>query len=228
MKQTLVEQLKEHDPELSHIIDNLINVDVPQGELDERTDALSEQAILLGVKGVDVFALRAKDIIKGSLSAEEVKEVIYQATAYLGIGVTYPFLEAFNHLLEEEGIALPLECMGTTNDGNRREKGSDTQVTLFGERMRDFHTLSPINHCLAANCFGDYYTRRGLSLPERELITFCFLAGHGGCEPQLLSHAKANVACGNDKNMLKSLIYHNIPYLGYPRSLNALAIVEQA
>ena len=41
-----------------------------------------------------------------------------------------------------------------------------------------------------ANCFGDYYTRKGLTLAERELITFCFLMAQGGCEPQLIAHSK--------------------------------------
>ena len=47
-----------------------------------------------------------------------------------------------------------------------------------------------INRWLAANCFGDYYTRKGLDLAQRELITFCFLMAQGGCEPQLIAHKK--------------------------------------
>ena len=31
------------------------------------------------------------------------------------------------------------------------------------------------------------------------MITFCFLAAQGGCEPQLTSHAAANMRIGNDK-----------------------------
>ena len=53
--------------------------------------------------------------------------------------------------------------------------------------MRDFWKSGPedsrhINKWLADNCFGDYYTRTGLDLKMRELITFCFLAAQGGCE----------------------------------------------
>jgi len=36
---------------------------------------------------------------------------------------------------------------------------------------------------LPANCFGDHYTRTGLDLPTRELITLAVLAALGGCEP---------------------------------------------
>lgn len=52
---------------------------------------------------------------------------------------------------------------------------------------------------MADNCFGDYYTRTGLSYAQREMITFCFLAAQGGCETQLTSHAAGNMKVGNDK-----------------------------
>ena len=85
-----------------------------------------------------------------------------------------------------------------------------------------------INRWLAGNCFGDYYTRGGLDYRDRELITFCFLAAQGGCEPQLTSHAAANLRLGNDKPLLIRVISQCRPYIGYPRSLNALTCINQA
>ena len=75
---------------------------------------------------------------------------------------------------------------------------------------------------------GDYYTRTGLDHAERELITFCFLSAQGGCEPQLTSHAAANMRNGNDKLFLIKSISHCLPFIGYPRSLNALRCVNTA
>ena len=83
-----------------------------------------------------------------------------------------------------------------------------------------------INYWLTDNCFGDYYTRKGLDYKQRELITFCFLLAQGGCEPQLTSHAAANVRLGNSKAFLIKVISQCIPFIGYPRSLNALHCVE--
>ena len=60
------------------------------------------------------------------------------------------------------------------------------------------------------------------------MITFCFLAAQGGCEPQLVSHAGANLRLGNDKTFLIKVISQCLPYIGYPRSLNALRCVCQA
>ena len=59
-------------------------------------------------------------------------------------------------------------------------------------------------------------------------LTFCFLAALGGCEPQLTSHAGANLRIGNDNAFLIQVISQCLPYIGYPRSLNALRCVNDA
>ena len=108
------------------------------------------------------------------------------------------------------------------------KKGVEAQVEIFGEHMKEAWKAGPINRWLAANCFGDYYTRKGLTLPERELITFCFLMAQGGCEPQLIAHSKGNMHIGNDKDFLIRIVSECLPYIGYPRSLNAIACIGKA
>ena len=157
-----------------------------------------------------------------------IKETVYQAVDYLGIGRMYPFLGAVNEVLEERGVQLPLEGQATTTMENRLEKGAALQLEMFGEGMRDAWKKGHINRWLAANCFGDYYTRTGLDLAQREMITFCFLAAQGGCEPQLTSHAKGNMNMGNDAAFLTKVVSQCLPYIGYPRSLNAIACINKA
>ena len=163
----------------------------------------------------------------------EAKEIVYQAAAYLGIGRVFPFLHAANDILTARGVKLPLDGQATTTMETRLEAGSQAQVDIFGEGMRGFQNSGPeesrhINKWLADNCFGDYYTRKGLDYRQREMITFCFLAAQGGCEPQLTSHAAANLCIGNDKAFLIKIISQCLPYIGYPRSLNALRCVNDA
>ena len=94
--------------------------------------------------------------------------------------------------------------------------------------MNEAWKAGHINRWLAVNCFGDYYTRTGLDLKQREMITFCFLAAQGGCEPQLTAHAKGNMNLGNDKEFLIRVVSQCLPYIGYPRSLNAVTCVNNA
>lgn len=111
---------------------------------------------------------------------------------------------------------------------DRLEKGVQAQVDIFGDGMKEFYKGGHINRWLAGNCFGDIYTRTGLNLKQREMITFCYIAAQGGCEPQLTSHAAGNMNLGNDKQFLISVVSQCVPYIGYPRSLNAIACINKA
>ena len=167
------------------------------------------------------------------LTPVEVKEIVYQACAYLGVVRVRPFFDVVNDVLTEEGVSLPLEGQATTSIEDRVEKGEQAQVDIFGDGMKGFSSSGPeesrhINRWLSGNCFGDYYTRTGLDHRQREMITFCFLAAQGGCEPQLTSHAAGNMKVGNDKAFLIKIISQCLPYIGYPRSLNALRCVNEA
>lgn len=209
--------------------DEVIN----QDDLDDKTRFMAILAALLGCQGSDMFRVTLPAALNFGVTPVEVKEIVYQAVAYLGIGKVYPFLKITNEVLSEGGISLPLPGQATTTMETRREAGTQAQVDIFGENMRDFWKSGPeesrhINYWLAANCFGDYYTRTGLDYKQREMLTFCFLAAQGGCEPQLTSHAAANMKIGNDKEFLIKVISQCLPYIGYPRSLNALRCVNEA
>ena len=71
-------------------------------------------------------------------------------------------------------------------------------------------------------------TSRAVSALERELVTFCYLAAQGGCEPQLTAHASGNMNMGNDRLFLIQIVSQCLPYIGYPRSLNALTCIDKA
>lgn len=197
-------------------------------QLDEVTRYTAIIATLLGCQGVDAYKMILPKALEAGVSPVRIKEVVYQAVDYLGFGRVYPFLLATNTLFTEKGIALPLGGQATTTLENRLEKGVQAQVEIFGEGMNEAWKKSHINRWLAANCFGDYYTRSGLNLKEREMITFCFLAAQGGCEPQLIAHARGNMNLGNNKDFLIKVVSQCLPHIGYPRSLNAITCINKA
>ena len=235
-----VSDFLETDPEFIERFDNfafdeVINMPLAKGQerMDDRTRFMAYLATLLGCQGIDEFRVMLPAALNMGVTPVEIKEIVYQAVAYLGIGRVFPFLKATNEILKEQGIQLPLEGQATTTTENRREAGTKAQVDIFGEGMRDFWKSGPeeskhINYWLADNCFGDYYTRTGLDYKQREMITFCFIAAQGGCEAQLTGHAKGNMNVGNDKAFLIQLISQCLPFIGYPRTLNALACINKA
>ena len=84
-----------------------------------------------------------------------------------------------------------------------------------------------IQRLLSANCFGDYVARAGIDLCTRELLTFAMLVSLGGCEPQVRGHVAANLRVGNDRRRLIDVLTQLLPFIGYPRTLNALRVVDE-
>ncbi len=221
----------ETDPEFMERMEHFVLEEVvkePGQELPGETRYIAVLATLLGCQGLDVYREMLPKALNSGVTPVMVKEVVYQAVDYLGIGRVMPFLSVTNDILTARGIKLPLPSQATTTMENRLEKGVEAQAEIFGEHMKEAWKAGHINWWLAANCFGDYYTRGGLDLRQREMITFCFLMAQGGCEPQLTSHAKGNMNMGNDKDFLIKVVSQCLPYIGYPRSLNAINCVNKA
>lgn len=222
---------RKYDPEFAErfehfAFDEVIND--PDQALDPITRHLAILATLLGCQGAEAFREELPAALDAGVSPVMVKEAIYQGVDYLGIGRVLPFLNAANEILEARGIELPLPGQATTTMEDRLEKGAQAQAEIFGPHMLEAWKLGTINRWLAENCFGDYYTRGGLDLKQRELITFCCFSAQGGCEPQLIAHARGNMNLGNSKELLIKVVCQCLPYIGYPRSLNALSCIQKA
>ena len=135
---------------------------VNHSQLDEKNRWLSILSTLIGCQEIDEYKALLPASFHFGLTPVEVKEMVYQATAYLGIGRVFPFLKATNEIFTELGIALPVQGQATTTTENRLEKGIEAQVAIFGEHMKDFYqsgdTKSKQNHNWQPdNCFGNYY-----------------------------------------------------------------------
>ena len=162
----------------------------------------------------------------------EIKEILYQSVPYVGILKVLDLLETTNRIFRERGIELPLEKQGITTIEDRFNKGLEVQKSIFGDVIDKNYENSPksqvhIQKFLSDNCFGDFYTRTGLNVKTRELITFSILISQGGCEPQVKGHIVGNVNIGNDKQTLLNTVTALLPYIGYPRSLNAISCINQ-
>ena len=223
--------VNENDPDYEYTVryenwayDEVINAN----DLSDKNRSLALLATCMGCGAVDEFGFVIPACINSfGLKPEEIKEVIYQGTAYLGIARVFPFLQRTNKVFKTMNIEESKESRLTNTQETRQPTGTEAQVKIFGDRMIDFYKGGTVNYWLASNCFGDYYTRKGLNLAEREMITFCFLLAQGGCESQLRSHIQGNINVGNDPAFLRKVVEQMVPYIGYPRSLNAFACIKE-
>jgi len=225
--------LRVTDPELVELFDNWAFDEVlKHSVLDARTRLMVQLAAIIACDAVGEYRVMVGGALEIGVTPIEVKEIVYQAVPYAGMARVFDFLHATNDVLTQRGIALPLEGQSTTTPETRFEKGLEAQKRIFGESIDRMRAAAPkdqlhIQAFLAANCFGDYYTRGGLELKTRELLTFAMLAAMGGCEPQLAGHVAGNVAVGNDRAVLVSTITQLLPFIGYPRTLNALRVINE-
>ena len=106
------------------------------------------------------------------------------------------------------------------------------QKEIIGDRIKEMYKNSPkdlihIQHYFSSNCFGDYITRNGLDDKTREMVILSFLIALGRTESQIKGHITGNVNVGNNRNTLINLITQLLPYVGYPRTLNAINCLNE-
>jgi 4-carboxymuconolactone decarboxylase len=229
-----VSTLSQTDPELIEYFDNFAFDEVmAHGDVTPRVRLLSQLAALVACQALTEYRIVLAAALSNGVSPVEAKELVYQAVAYLGIGKVYDFLSATNAVLTERGVELPLPPQSTTTPQTRFEKGWIVQAAIVGEEgVRGMHDNAPadqkfIQDWLTANCFGDHYTRSGIELRTRELLTFVMLVAHGGCDPQVRAHVAGNLRVGNGRAVLLDVLAQLVPYIGYPRTLNGLAAVNE-
>jgi len=225
--------LKLTDPELIEVFDNFAFDEVPSyGNLDTKTRLMVILASLIAQQTLSEYNIMLGGALNAGVTPVEVKEIVYQSVPYVGIAKVFDFIHATNEILESKGIKLPLEGQSTTSPETRFEKGFALQKEIFGDMIDTMYQESPANQLhiqkyLSANCFGDYYTRKGLDIKTRELLTFSMILSLGGCEPQLKGHIQGNLNVGNDKEVLLSTVTQLLPYVGYPRTLNAIRYLNE-
>lgn len=225
--------LKVTDPEFIQVFDNFAFDEVlSYGNLDSRTRLMVILASLIAQQTLSEYKVMLGGALNAGVTPVEIKEIVYQSVPYVGIAKAFDFIHATNEILTNRGIKLPLEGQSTTTPETRLEKGLALSKSVFGDAIEKMYEQSPVDQIhiqkyLSANCFGDYYTRTGLDIKMRELLTFSMLLSLGGCEPQLKGHIRGNFNVGNNKDVLLNVVTQLLPYVGYPRTLNAINCINE-
>jgi 4-carboxymuconolactone decarboxylase len=97
---------------------------------------------------------------------------------------------------------------------------ADNLVRTYGEFAPDFLTY------LTEFAFGTIYARDG-DLRQRELIAISSLITMGDCERQLETHVHGAFNVGLTQDEVVEAVMTLIPYVGFPKALNALAVVKR-
>ena len=221
------------DPDFVTIQNHFIFGDVAyQGSLPDQMRELIALVVLTTSQSLEAVADHTRGALNIGVSPVEIKEAVYQCAPYIGFPKTAKALEQVNTVFLEKKISLPVESQQQVTEETRFDEGLKVQKSIFGNIIDQMHENAPANlkhiqDYLSAFCFGDIYTRSGLDLPSREILTLCILMTLGGCESQVKAHIGGNLSVGNSRETLISVISQCVPYIGFPRTLNALGCLNE-
>jgi 4-carboxymuconolactone decarboxylase len=221
------------DPDFQDILSRFIFGEVfYQGNLDDKQRELITLVVLTTNQTLPQLKAHVAAALNVGLTPVEVKEAVYQCAPYIGFPKTLNAINEVNEVFKAKNITLPIESQKQVDEENRFDKGLSVQVEIFGDVIKKMQESAPSNQkhmqeYLSAFCFGDFYTRAGLDLKTRELLTLCIVSSLGGAEGQVKAHVQGNKNVGNDKETMITAITHCLPYMGFPRTLNALACVNE-
>ena len=94
----------QHDPELYDIISRFLEQDVHEADQLSVTERhLCVLSALMGCQGKEAFMAEMHEAMKDGVDPIAIREAVYQAAAYLGLGRILPFLHMADALMQEHG-----------------------------------------------------------------------------------------------------------------------------
>jgi 4-carboxymuconolactone decarboxylase len=223
----------DNDPELMEILRRFIFGDVfDTGVLDDPTRELITVTVLACLQTLPQLKSHTAAALNVGVHPVEIREAIYQLAPFIGFPRTLNAVATMNEVFQDQGIELPLPDQGTVSDTDRYAQGLAEQAPLYGNEIKDnlADLPEPFNEALprflTEFCFGDFYTRGGLTLAQRELLVLCALATIGDTSAQLGPHGRACIQVGNSKAAVVAALVHCFPYIGFPRTVAAIRAVK--
>lgn len=102
------------------------------------------------------------------------------------------------------------------------DENSPTGHMEIGDSFKD---IAPdLTRIVVEFAFGDIYARDGLDNKQKVLTTISALVAQG--TPQIGMHVVTGLNVGLTPDEIAGCIMHLIPYVGFPRALNALKVAQ--
>lgn len=114
----------------------------------------------------------------------------------------------------------------------RFEQGSKNLQMIDGEAgervIQALQDIAPdVGRYILEFAFGDIYENDVLSFREREIVTITSLLTQGDTKSQLIVHINGSLNVGLTEREIIEVFTHCIPYVGFPKVLNAITIAKE-
>lgn len=164
-------------------------------------------------------------------TACELVELMIHLAVYAGFPVALNGIFAAREVFQERGLShTPTHI--STPAGERFSRGLGMLSAVDGHAgeavvaaLQD--TAPDLARFVVEFAFGDVYTRPGLGLLERELVTVAALTAMGTAAPQLCVHMHGLLNVGGTREQLLELALQAAAYAGFPAAINATLLAKQ-
>jgi len=230
------EQMASHfapDPEFFDILNSFIYGEVfRRGNLTDKQRELMALVVATAYQTLSILRLHVEVSLRIGVTPVEIKEAVYQCAPFIGFAKTLVALDEVNAVFKKNGISLPVQGQKQVTEDDRYEMGVKLQEAVFHENALKMVESAPedfrhVHRYLTGVCFGDIYTRSGLDLKTRLLLSICILCALGAPLGSLKSFIQGNLNVGNDRELMISAITNIIPHVGFPNATNALMCLNE-
>jgi 4-carboxymuconolactone decarboxylase len=111
-------------------------------------------------------------------------------------------------------------------DDTRYERGRDKMLEVHGEKaLRTVESLGDLGRFILEFAYGEVYSRPGLSLRDRQLVTVGVLVALGRSS-QLPVHLRSSLKAGITSDELKEVILQTATLAGFPPAMSAMSTLK--
>lgn len=159
----------------------------------------------------------------------QLVELMIHLVVYAGFPAALNGTAVLRQVFLERGVVV--DPSGTKLEGDSYQAGLEALRKIDGEAgekvISSLEDIAPdLGRCIIDFAFGQVYTREGLDLHQRELITVASLAAMGCATPQLKVHTHGFLNVGGTREQLVEVAIQIAAYAGFPRAVNAALAIQ--
>lgn len=108
------------------------------------------------------------------------------------------------------------------------QKGFQLRCALnhTSEPMPHPDDLDPMTRMIVGHVFGEVYSREGLSMRDRLIVTIVTIIAIGGADKPLRTHMARAMKNGITRRELEEICLHMTAYCGYPRAVIGKQVLD--
>jgi 4-carboxymuconolactone decarboxylase len=213
---------------VEHVFDDVLSR--PGLDLKQR-----EIAIVAALTAIGSVRSALKFHIHGMLNVgctpQEVVETILNAVVYAGFPAAQDGMTIAREVFKERN--LQFNPVSARPEGDRYQLGIRNLQQTEGDRVKTianrFADLAPdLPRLIIEFARGEIWNRRGLSLKSREFATLAMVAALGNQSNSIEAHVEGALRAGATETEIKELLMQMTVYVGYPKTLTAIAAAQSA